>query len=506
MREAVASAQHGDEPHALAVVNDVLRQHSGFAPALKLQGMLLEDLGRTGDANAAYEKLLTLTPDDAEALLKVGTLKLVNGDTDGALVLLQHDVRLQPGDEEGNYYLAQAYHLKGNNELALTAIRNALKAAPNDPAVWQKYGELLCSAGQNEEALTWLKKAQHADPSLARLDFDLAVASYNNMDLKAAEDYASAQAASQPNDMADLTLLANAQVKLAEWQPAEANLQRVLAAHRDDAGSTVELGHCELELKDYPAAVEALQRALQLDPTQVLAHYLLSRAYAAMGNTAEARHEAALHREMMGHISFAMPKAEAKQQSALEEQARALLKGGDEAGALKLLESAPRNPYTTRGTAWLGLGANYLTLGNDEAAERCFRRALALDPKTRGAAIYLGILALQRGDLAQAETHFQAELTLDPNNSMGLGELGEVRYRQGRWAEAVDLLTRSKTTIPTLLYMLCDSEFHLGKTQAADLTAEALAAYSKGEPTMVQATEALLQQYGQAELAARLGK
>lgn len=506
LHEAVASAQHGDGQHALAVVNDVLQRRPAFIPALKLRGMLLEDSGQDTDAAAAYEQALKLSPNDADMLLKVGTLRLVAGKTDQALALLQHRVRLLPAEEEGNYYLAQAYHLNGNNEAALAAIRKSLQAAPNDVPVWQKYGELLCSAGQNDDALQWLKKAQAADPSLPRINFDLAVASLNTMDLQGAADYASTQAGLHPNDLDDLTLLASAQVKLAQWSDAEANLQRVLSARPNDAASTVALGQCELELKNDQAAIDTLQRALQLDPTQVLAHFLLSRAYAAQGNTAAARHEAALHREMMQHIAFAMPKAEARQEDELSGKARQLLESGNEAAALRLFETTLKGPAITRGTAWMSVGATYLAMGNTEAAERSLRHALQIDPKAHGTHTYLGLLALQQGNLAQAQTNFEAELALDPNHPLALGELGEVRYRQGRWNEAADLLVRSKTVVPSLLYMLCDAEFHLGKTQAADLTAEALVAYGKGEPAMLQSLESLLQRNGQTDLASHLAQ
>ena len=132
-------------------------------------------------------------------------------------------------------------------------------------------------------------------------------------------------------------------------------------------------------------------------------------------------------------------------------------------------------------------------------------RALEIDPMTRSAHLYLGILSLQQGDLSRAEKEFEAELALEANNSLALGELGEVRYRQGRWADAVDLIVKSKTTTPSLLYMLCDSYFRLGETQRGDLTAESLAAYGRGEPQVVQALAGLLNRNGQTELAERLG-
>jgi len=504
MREAVGSAQRGDEQHAIMTIKAVLSQHPTFVPALKLQGMLLEDTGRDAEAALSYEKALKLSPADTDMLLKVGIIELVSGHIDESIRLLVHRVQSVPGDADGNYYLAQAYHLKGNNEPALAAIRRALKSAPDNAQMWQKYGELLCSSGENDEAVQWLTKAQHADPSLSRINFDLAVASYNSMDLKAAERYASSEAETQPNDLDNLVLLSSVQMKLANWQEAKANLKRVVAVRTNDAASMLELGNCELELKDYQAAVDALNRSLQLDPTQVLAHYLLSRAYSAMGNTTEAQYEAALHREMMQHISFAMPKIEARQANELSDHARQLLAENHEAEALRLFEAAAKGPYVTRGSAWVSVGATYLSMGDATAAERSLRHALELDPKTRGAHIYLGILELQQGDLSHAEKDFEAELALDPNHPLALGELGEVRYRQGRWAEAADLLTRSKTTVPSLLYMLCDSDFQLGKTRAANLTAETLAAYGRGEPAMMQALAELLRRNGQTQVADRL--
>jgi len=43
----------------------------------------------------------------------------------------------------------------------------------------------------------------------------------------------------------------------------------------DDVDSLLGLGQCELELKNYPAAVEKLQSALRLDPTAVVGAFLL---------------------------------------------------------------------------------------------------------------------------------------------------------------------------------------------------------------------------------------
>ena len=504
MHEAVSVAQRGDEKHALALVGALLEQHPDFVPALKLQAMLLEDTGNGEEASVSYEKALKLAPNDAELLLKVGVFQLVKGNTNQAITLLTQRLKALPKDEESLYYLAQAYHLKGEDNLALKTIREAIKVDPDSAEISQKYGELLCSSGDNEAALRWLTKAQHSDPTLQRINFDLAVASYNSMDLSNAAMYSAKQTELQPNDLDAFVLLASVKVKLSQWQEAEAVLQHILAIREDDATSLLALGHCQLELEQYQAAADTLERSLRLDPTQVLGHFYLSRAFRALGRVSEAKHEADLHKEMMEQNSLTLPKAQLQREKALADQARQLLSEHREEDAVRLFQERSRGPLVTQGSPLVSVGTIYLAMGDSENAQRVLDRALQIDPKTRDAHTYLGILALQQENLSRAEREFESELVIDPNHPLAVAELGEVRYRQGKWSEAAELFVKSKTAIPRLLYMLCDSYFRIGKVSSADLTAESLAAYARSEPEVMQGLAELLNRNGQSELARRL--
>jgi uncharacterized hydantoinase/oxoprolinase family protein len=82
--------------------------------------------------------------------------------------------------------------------------------------------------------------------------------------------------------------------------------------------------------------------------------------------------------------------------------------------------------------------------------------------------------------------------------------LGEVRYHQARWSDAAEQLAKSRTTTPELLYMLCDSYFHVGKVSDADLTAETMAAYGRNNSEVMKELNELLLRNGQMELAQRL--
>jgi tetratricopeptide (TPR) repeat protein len=506
MHDAIAAAQGGDEARAIEIVRGLVAARPRFGPGLKLEGMLLEDSGQAGEAAEAYEAALKLAPNDAELLLKAGSMELVAGKVQRAAELLRRRLRLVPGDEDGSYYLAQALHLEGDNDGAVAVLKAALKKGAGHPASWQKLGELLCSAGQYTEALTWLEKAQKADGSLARLPFDLAVAHFGLQNLKEAEAAAGEEARAQPGDVEDLMLLATVRIKLGEYAAAAEVLQGVVSARPNDAAALVALGHCQVELKEFPAAIDTLGRALQVDPTQTLSHFFLSRAYAGVGKTDESQHEIAVYRELQQHLAFAPGAAEAKRNDLLLAQARGLIEQGDEAGAFRVFQDDARGVTGTTGSPWVLVGSVYLSMGRIEDAQRVFLKALQVDAKTPDANAYLGNMALEAGDLSRAEGYFNAERERDANHVFATAGLGAVQYRQGKWQEAADLIARSKTTDATLLYLECDALFRLGLREKAVLVAEAVATYGRGNEAVGRALDGLLRRNGEETLAVRLGR
>lgn len=504
VHQALSLAEHGDQQGAMNLTLRLLQQHPDFAPALKLKGMLLEEAGHSSEAATAYEEALKFAPNDGDLLLKVGIAKLARGQKEGALKLLERCVRILPGDGDAQFYLAQAYHLNGQDELALRAIRQSLKAEPDNVSVWQKYGELLCGTGDYAGGLKWLLKAQHTDAMLPRIDYDIAAADYKLMDLAGAAQYAARAVATRPNDVTALQLLATTDVKLAQWQEAKNAYERVLAFKSDDVEALLGLGQCELELKNYPAAVDRLQSVLRLDPTRLLAHFYLSRAYAAIGRTEDAEHEAALHQLMMEQRTFVRSVESDERESPIKAQARQLLIEHREADALQLYREHFKGTAATPADAYVFVGKLYLFMGDTDNGMRSLHHALEIQPTVRGAHTYQGILALKQGDLKVAESEFQAELKNDSNYQLAIAEMGEVRYHQRNYSDAAEQLAKSRTMTPELLYILCDSYFRIGKISDGDLTAETVAAYGRNNPRIMKDLMELLRRNGRTDLAQRL--
>lgn len=496
--------EHGSRQKALELTNQLLEQHPNFAPALKLKGMLLEDAGQREEAAEFYQKGLQLAPNDADLLYKVGIYQLVAGDKMQAISLLLHYLRIVPNDGDANYYLAQAYHLTGRDDLALKAIQQCMKYEPENPSVMQKYGELLCSSGDSETGINWLLKAQKADSNLARIDLDLGIASLNNMDLQNAEMYSRRAVRIQPDDADALGVLASAESKLSKWQDATVVYEQILALKKDDPDAMLGLGHCELELKSYQNAIDTLNQLLNIDPSRILAHYYLSRAYARLGNEAEAQHQADLHHKMMEQMSFSASALGTEEDKAVWDQARQLLTGHREDAALKLFKNSAKGLSETPGHPNFLIGALYLYMGDTANGLRNLHRALEIEPKVRGAHTFLGIYDLQQGKIDDAEKEFSAEIKNDPNYQTAVAELGVVRYKQGRWAEAADQLSKSHTRNPALLIMLCDAYYHCGKVKEADLTAEIAAAYSRDDQQLMDSLIELMHQNGRTDVVRRL--
>ena len=102
---------------------------------------------------------------------------------------------------------------------------------------------------------------------------------------------------------------------------------------------------------------------------------------------------------------------------------------------------------------WLSM--TYDQMGDSSLAANTLNRILTMDPSDHRAQNTLGYLYAQNGErLDEAEQLVMAALEAEPSNPAYLDSLGWVRFKQGRYAEAITLLVRAATHDPANVEIL----------------------------------------------------
>jgi tetratricopeptide (TPR) repeat protein len=149
--------------------------------------------------------------------------------------------------------------------------------------------------------------------------------------------------------------------------------------------------------------------------------------------------------------------------------AQRYLDRGDWERATELYREAASQAPDQAGATY-GLGYGLLRVGRYREAADAFRRLLAIDPQSADARNALAFVFAQTGDSLQvAERLAQEALTLNPALAPYWRDtLGWVRFRAGRHADALAMLTESERTLPVDdLSGRAENHYHLGKVMLA---------------------------------------
>lgn len=182
-----------------------------------------------------------------------------------------------------------------------------------------------------------------------------------------------------------------------------------------------------LEAKNYPAAIDALSKAVAADPNDYANHFNLALAYSF---DAKDRQAIAEYRKTL-ELKPGLPQA-------ITNLAILLLRNNDAAAALPLLQQAHQSkPNDARVSVYLGdalLAQNQLA----EAAD-AYASALQNEPKSAPAELGLARVYAKQGRLDDSAAHFRNAAALDPSYKDALLELGDLYERARRGKEAIEI-------------------------------------------------------------------
>ena len=433
-RRALSAAPH-DEELAREVARRFLRYaepaqaleilqpfaETSVSPELHLlRAEVCAQLNRRQDALAALKTARRLGAAPASVLPRLGLVLQQSADPKTApelLDILKDLMAASDADAESLLVLADWYNrlaaLSPQERPHTTAQLQALAervAARNPDAPEQQFGlaELFLRTGQVESALSWYERALQRIPSQA------------------------------PLRRLTLARMADLYLQSSRPQQAAGALQALLELDPTNLQAHFALGNLALESHRHAEAAESYRRVLALNPKFEPAYYNLAQALLALDRPGDALAVLQTARENIGQTFLleylsGLACSQRRDYSAARQHFIA---------AEIIAKAADTNRLTAPLYFQLGVAAE--RTGDFEAAVRHFETCLRLDPNFHPAQNYLGYMWAERGlNLEQARQLIEKAVAAHPRNSAYLDSMAWVLFQLGRPEEALPWMERA---------------------------------------------------------------
>lgn len=309
---------------ATKIVDDVIARAPNDADALALKGDLLQ-FARNDAVGAAelYRKAIAAKPGHLAAYAGVLTKLLGKNDIDGARTQLEALKQRYPGHPQTLYFQAWLAAQVGDLKAADESLQQLLKFPAVSPQVLQFAGMVSLQRGELLQAEQHLSKAVQQEPNsasarrllanvymrggeprmaLATLQPQLLASSATDAqtlllagrihmasgDMKKAEELFGRAVKAAPTDPASRTALAFARVQRGDASEGFLELESIAGT---DTGTAADMAliSANINRRDYPAALKAIDQLEKKEPGKPLAPHLRAGVLVLRGDLAGAR-------------------------------------------------------------------------------------------------------------------------------------------------------------------------------------------------------------------------
>jgi len=264
----------------------------GQSPAAEaMLSEALEKLERDEPAEAARRLagILQMDPSNAEALLALGSIQHMHGDTFAATESYRRAAVADPAGWEPNYNLALLLESAGDTSGAIALLHHAIALAPLEPTPQFRLALLLESGGEQAGARVWWKRTVASDSSFTAAWLRLGLLELRSGQLaEAAKALQNALDGEQEAGSAAYHL-ALAQIGMGAASEALKSLSISLQHNPGAADAQIAMIGLALDSDDLDRA-ERHERALRtLEPTPAILSYRLAQCWALRGELELAR-------------------------------------------------------------------------------------------------------------------------------------------------------------------------------------------------------------------------
>jgi tetratricopeptide (TPR) repeat protein len=236
---------------------------------------------RFREAETEYREALAIYPEFADARGNLGMALLQQGRAREALAPLEEAARRQPRNPEVRVNLGSARRALGDPGGARAEFEAAIALSPNAATAWNDLGSLLLGQGETEEAIRCLERAAQAEPDYALYRVNLADA-YNTAGRRD-EARAQFEAADRIDPAAPESIRGRGEraMERGDFEAAERAFRAAAAGSPPSSRAANFLGYLLARRGERQRAIEAYERAVEIDPTLWDAHRSLGLLYSA---------------------------------------------------------------------------------------------------------------------------------------------------------------------------------------------------------------------------------
>ena len=425
------------------------------------RGMHAMQLGLYNEAVAAFQRVLQLNPQSAEAYCELGAVYRLKEKTDDSVDAYlralelpapsqthgvahlclariyhsqgrfvdaeqhgQHAVDLLPKNAESFFRLANTYAQRGKLALAQQAYQQALALDANLAPVYQGLGKVAFLQNRLAEAVQYYRKALTLAPYHAETHYNLALV-YRRLGRNAKEDTAKQNLAEAKNLMTSFQ-------RVQTYNKQTNRYRRLLLAQPTALEPRMKLAKVHIEMGNREEAIRTYQIATALHPKTLPLYHNLGGLYMQAGQLTEA---IAAFQQVLQldntdadaylHLGW----LHARQRKFTDAQT--------------YLQTAIKQDKTLA-PAYYGLAEVYAQQDLFADAIAIYQRLTSVHPNDAKAWVRLGVLQLNQQQISQAISAFTQAIAVDENSADAHNNLAWLYATQGKELErAVELAERA---------------------------------------------------------------
>lgn len=164
------------------LVKDDWTRWNDYGIGLFLQGDLI-------GAEQAFTKITEMDPQNFDGWTNIGRVRVQEGDTQGALLVLKKALALKPGLARANYFYAKVLREEGKYDESIAVLREVLAQYPRDRVVHNEVGRVLFLQKRYTDAAKEFQQTLDIDPEDLQANYNMMLCYTGLSDEKMADAY-----------------------------------------------------------------------------------------------------------------------------------------------------------------------------------------------------------------------------------------------------------------------------------------------------------------------------